>query len=624
MITELSYPAGAQNILNNGGFETGLTCYDFWTWSSTGIDFKGDYRFTLTTDSHSGNYAMQIACIPGGTDCVRSAIISESIPTIASRQYTITAWAKCPAGGNAQVYVADSTAGVKSAPLVCNGNWASSSMTFQVSSTASSFWFYLLNYGHQTLLLDDVVLTYADGTAPSRVSLYPGIRPVSISGQKVLVDGSPYLALGFFDVPLNDIPQAKAAGANTVHGAGGHAADCFNFGSKSYLDTIYEAGMNFVPDSTWTAKLEDPNVFPAIMRTFAPHLANIAWFLDDEPDLVQVPVFSYIPPAMFVAEGNAARSGTSLPVFADMQHAAYSVAADDAPYAPGIDFWMAEPYGTNFSTLQHATNLLTSIAPRPIWLAQDDIGAGLIVPKAYWAIVNGATGIFYFTWPKFKQSPGDLGAATQAFSELTTLKDAIFGSKMDDLVTPPAGVTTMSRFNQGTAYIMAVNPNTRPALGRFMVEGIAAGQQVSVLFENRTLTAKAGWFLDGFAGISRHVYAIKSPNTTLTASITGKSGAAAARDWSILVFNAGLAAANNADISGVTFTQTSGTVCTPTLAPGALPLSVGTLLPGAAATANLTIGFTGCDSSSKFTVAVFLSANNAGTKATIQSANQPY
>ena len=625
LMAGLPGPASAQNILNNGGFETGLMCYGMWTWSVTGVDFAGDYRFTLSTDSHSGAYSLQIACIPGGTDCWRAAVYTEQIPAMPNQNYTVNAWVKCPTGGGGLIYVNSTAGSLAGEWLTCNATWTSNSMNFQVGPAASTFSIYVYNYGIQPMLIDDLVVTYGDGTAPSRINLYPGTRSVGVSGQNVLVDGAPYLALGFFDVPRSDIFLVQATGANTVHGLGSSSgADCFNVGSGSYLDAIYGAHMNFVPDSSAASKLDVPGIFPTIMQTFGPHLANIAWFLSDEPDLVEVPVFEYIPPATFVAEGNAARGATSLPLFADMQHAAWSVAADDVPYAPGIDFWMAEPYGPDFSSLQHATSLLTSISPRPIWLAQDLIDANLIVPKAYWAIVNGATGIFYFTWPVFKQSPGQLNAATQAFSELTTLEGAIFGSKMDALVTPPGGIATMSRFSRGAAYIMAVNPNPQAVQGKFSVQGIAAGQQVSVMFESRTLTATAGGFTDGFAGVGRHVYSIASPNTTLTASITNKTGATAARDWSILVFNAGIGAANNTAIAKLAFTRTGGTACTPKVAPGTFPLSVGDLVPGATATGNVTVDFTGCDSTSKFTVAVSLSANSGATAATITSANQRY
>ncbi len=105
-----------------------------------------------------------------------------------------------------------------------------------------------------------------------------------------MVDGAPYLALGFFDVGYDDLQLAADNGANTVSALGASpAADCFCTRQKSYLDRAYELGLGFVPDSSTTARLGMPEIYPAVMQRFAPHLANIAWFLADEPDQADVP-----------------------------------------------------------------------------------------------------------------------------------------------------------------------------------------------------------------------------------------------------------------------------------------------------------------------------------------------
>jgi hypothetical protein len=307
-----------------------------------------------------------------------------------------------------------------------------------------------------------------------------------------------------------------------------------------------------------------------------------------------------------------------------MQHPPYAPASYIQPYAPSIDFWMAEPYGPDFSSLRNATTVMTAVKPAPIWLAQDAIDPSLIVPKAYWAIVNGTTGLFYFSWEAFRDSPAHLNSARQVFSELTALKGAVFGSSLDTLVRAPSGVTAMSRFNQGAAYIMAVNPTSQSVQGRFQVQGLAAGQQVNVMFENRTITASAGGFTDSFAGVARHVYSIASTNTTLASSISNKTGSTAARTWTMLALNGGLAAANSTSIANVRFTQTGGTACVPKVAAGAFPLSLGNLSPSQTATGNVVVDFTGCDSTSKFTVAISLSANDGRTTATSTLLNQRF
>ena len=77
--------------------------------------------------------------------------------------------------------------------------------------------------------------------------LHPGQRNVKVAGQTVMVDGAPFLSLGFFDVGYFDLPQVAALGANTINGLPNfNATDCFNTGQKGYLDQVYELGMNFV------------------------------------------------------------------------------------------------------------------------------------------------------------------------------------------------------------------------------------------------------------------------------------------------------------------------------------------------------------------------------------------
>jgi len=263
---------------------------------------------------------------------------------------------------------------------------------------------------------------------PQTPVLYPGTRNVRTSGQTLLVDDTPYLALGFFDIPYDDLPQAAATGANTINAIGPSAsANCFNTYRETYLDRAYELGLNFAPNSSWTARLASPDVFSNVIPTFAPHKANIMWFLADEPDQINVPYW-YVAPADLIAGYQAIKPLTTLPVMADFQRAAWSTPADLQPYLGSSDVWMAEPFGADFSSTTHAIDTFNTLRSQPIWIAQDDIDASLIVPKAYWTIIKGATGILYFNWGAFKGQPAKLAAASQAFHELGQLRSAIFAS----------------------------------------------------------------------------------------------------------------------------------------------------------------------------------------------------
>jgi hypothetical protein len=511
LLSVLSSAAPGQNILNNSGFEYGLMCYQNSVWSYSGNFGRGDYRLLLSPDAHSGNYSLEINC--GGADCFKAAAISDPIPAYPNQSYILNLYAKCPIGATATVFIPAVATGDLSTPMNCTGYWELNTISFQTSPTAQSFFFYLFSYYGQWARFDDVVLTYGNGTAPTPLTLYPGNRNVTVSNQAVVVDGAPYLALGFFSVDYNDLPTVAAMGANTIFGLGdlSSQANCYNTTQIRYEDRAYQLGLNFVPDSSTTARLAVPSIMPGVMQQFAPHLANIAWMLADEPDQNSVP-FWYMDPNVFTAEYSAAKSQTTLPVFADFQHAAWSVASDDAPYAPGVDFFMAEPYGSDFSTSSHAANIFKSFLPlRPIWMAQDDPDADLIVPKAYWLIVNGVTGIAYFDWDTFQTEPNKLAAVQQVFSELGQLKSVIFSQNIAPLVTASPSIGHTARHANGSVYILAVNPIAQNVSATFHIDGLAAGQPIHVMFENRSITASAGGFTDNFAGVARHVYVVNMP-----------------------------------------------------------------------------------------------------------------
>ncbi len=508
LLTIVNSAAFAQNnILNNGGFETGTMCYGHWIWGKE--DWAGDYKFRLSTDAHSGEYSAEIAC--EGADCIKAAIYSDKIPVHPGETYILSAYAKCPMGTHSFMHVPDTADGNVAVPFTCDNKWNQAKLVFTAAPKADYAFYYFFNADKAWLRVDDVVLTFADGTAPKYQPLHAGQRDVKIAGQNVLVDGAPFLSLGFFDVGYTDLAAVAKTGANTINGGlvQHSAADCFNTGQKSYLDQVYELGMNFISGSSTAARLETPAIFSTIAKIFAPHLANIGWFLSDEPDHPKVN-WIQISPSTLIAEHTSLKSATDLPDMSDFQMGAYGNAGDIAPYAAASDIWMGEPYGADFATLTHAVNLFNSLSAKPIWLAQDDIDAPLIVPKAYWAIIAGATGIHYFTWQIFKKDPAKLAATQQVFGELRPLTNAIFGDKLDALVKAPAGIASMSRFDAAanTAYILSANGRAENINASFAVEGLEAGQTIRVLNENRSIMAGAGSFTDTFAGVSRHVYAV--------------------------------------------------------------------------------------------------------------------
>ena len=496
-----------QNILANGGFESGLMCFSTNIWNTVNAPFASDYKFSLTKDSHSGANALEITCLT--KLCEKAAIISSKIQTSGAQPYVLSVYSKCPAGRTAAVYVPGTQGGDTFVNLSCNGNWTPNTIKFTTGKAARDFFFYIYNRDVEWLRLDDIVLTFADRPVPAANIRHAGLRDVSISGSTLSVDGNPYFALGFFDVPYDALQQVADLGANTINGLGySFPASCSNTGQPNYLDRAYELNLNFLPDSSSSARLASPDAMTAAARQFGTHLANIGWYLSDEPDQERVPAW-FLGPEVLTAVYQAVHAQLAIPVLSTFQHAAWSVPADAVPYAPGTDIYMAEPYGPEFSGINTAINTFNSLdKTKPIWLAQDDPDAALIVPKAYWATISGATGILYFTWDAFKGAPAKLAAVTQVFAELNQLKPVIFATPIDSQVTPPDGIRVMARSLEDSQYILAANPKAATIPGTFTVSGLAAGTVVQVMFEDRTITAADGSFEDTFTGVSRHVYFI--------------------------------------------------------------------------------------------------------------------
>ncbi len=501
------------NILANGGFELGLECYADWVWSTTGKSYKGDYDFYLSSNAHSGSRSLEIRC--NGSDCGnggsnggKAAIFTEPIPTAGGQAYSLGVYTQCAAaGGGGFVYVPGTAAGDVTKKVSCDGSWRETSLSFTTAANATSFTFYVYSNDTASLFVDDATLTDADGTVPAQTVRHAGMREAGIEGDHLVVDGQPYLALGFYSVPYGALPDAADAGANTVIDMGS-AGDCFATAQGSFLDRAYELGLNVLPDSTFTARLQTPAVFPAVAARFAPHLAEIGWYLCDEPDQNAV-AFYDVPPSSFVAEGQALAPALGVPATADFQHADWDQTGFDDPYAPGVAFYMAEPYGTNFGGVTTAMKTFAGMGAKPVWLAQDDPGAAYVVPKSWFDVIAGATGIVFFDWPAFQGDPAGMAAARQAFAELSSLRPAIFGTDASAGLTAPAGIAFAARSASGHTWLFAVNPTSATVTGQFGGTGLADGAQVSVLFENRSLTVSGGGFTDAFSGVSRHVYELR-------------------------------------------------------------------------------------------------------------------
>ena len=116
-----------------------------------------------------------------------------------------------------------------------------------------------------------------------------------------------------------------------------------------------------------------------------------------------------------------------------------------------------------------------------------------------------------------------------------------------------------------------------------------------------------------------------TPPATLSALITAKSGTPVNRQWTITLTNNGPGVAYSAQLFGMGFTQTFGTVCTVPpirLSPSAFPVSLGLLNVGSSAQLTAAIDFTGCPATARFTVSVGYMANGGSSLGLLPLVNQ--
>jgi hypothetical protein len=492
------------NILNNGGFEDGLMCYGQYEWAPNPSNVGTGYAFSLSTSAHTGTYALQMTCTDT-SQCgypAKAAVEANGFSTPTNQTYNVTIWSNCEAGDTGFFYTPTVTSGSFTSPFACTGAWAQNTFSFTTDATSDSVYYALYYDGTKTLLLDDMVITLGDGTVPEQTIKHPGDRNAKISGTTYELDGAPFVPLGFYGIPESALAQAKTAGANAA--AWGDPG-CYNTSAERFADAAYEAGIAVIAESSTTARAAVPAVFSQVMMDFGHHLSEIAWYLDDEPDLPgSAVVYEPITPAMLTSEYAAVHAASTLPIAVMLQQAHYSPPSVDQPYAPAMDVYMSEPYGASLSGVTQTNTVFATMTPRPIWLAMDDAGTGLIVPKAYYGFTEGATGLFFFTWDGFV-TDGTLAEATQALTELSTLSNVITSPPVTG-VTAPNGISFIARSSGGKTTIIAVNPSASNVSGAFSYAPLTAGQTVTVQFESRTITATAGSFTDTFTGVSRHVY----------------------------------------------------------------------------------------------------------------------
>jgi hypothetical protein len=178
----------------------------------------------------------------------------------------------------------------------------------------------------------------------------------------------------------------------------------------------------------------------------------------------------------------------------------------------------------------------------------------------------------------------------------------------------PAGVGTTipvpADYAEALNSVVAVTATPNPGYGFLNWTGGAvepANPSTAVIIDQgKTITAN-------FAPLS----------ATMAGNIIAKMGAMNARVWMLSLLDNGPGVTQAVLIHDFTLTQTFGAACKPVVKNAALfPLSLGNLGPSQTGTTTLTLDFTGCAASTRFTAKFTYSANNGAVSGFVTRSNQ--
>jgi len=260
-----------------------------------------------------------------------------------------------------------------------------------------------------------------------------------------------------------------------------------------------------------------------------------------------------------------------------------------------------------------ANNLTIQVSPPGAGITNPSEGVHGELPGSLVALTATASPGFSFTgWTGPVGDPDSASTSVLMSSDETVIANFVAISKTLTIQVSPSGAGTTNpsegQHSETHGSVVLLTATANPGYSFISWSGPVANPASAstsvTMTDSETVTAN-------FVAL----------NTTMAGNIIAKAGPSNARVWTLSLLDNGPGAANTTLINSFTLTQTFGAACTPVLK-NAFPLSLGNIGPGQAGTTTITIDFTGCAASARFTAKFAFSANNGAVSGFVTRTNQ--
>jgi hypothetical protein len=342
----------------------------------------------------------------------------------------------------------------------------------------------------------------------------------------VSAPGAPFTA-GIYDVSIEQIPVARSLGFDMVQ-VYDSRQDLTS--AMRYLAAAQAVALGVIQNMPSSHLEDDPEFWKKWVTTLAAFDNIVWWYLPEEPrpdnraamqelyDLVHEIDPKQRPVAVYFGT-------THLEDWCDVADIILVPAYPDYHRAPRADVlaWM-----DNARAMCPGKQVISVQALFDADFNGDGDRPSAVEARsdAYAALIHGSSTLMWYSFSRGEQLPELWSASQEIIQEMKTLSPVIeapapLQTIPVEVVTGPAetvpvlgytyaSIQTMERVYEGDRYIFAVNLTNGSVLARF--QNLPQGSdEVSVLFEDRTVPVRNGLFSDKFEPSAVHIYKIPLP-----------------------------------------------------------------------------------------------------------------